>query len=73
MVRRSIAALAKSANCMNRTKVAQLVKASVLSAVRRDIAALAKSVDCINIIKATPIQPGRKNNLYGRTVMLGGN
>ena len=57
---------------MNRTKITQLVKASVLPAVRRDIAALARSVNCMNIIKATPIQLGREKYLYGRTVMLGG-
>ena len=52
-MRRVIATLAKSVNCMNRTKVTQLVKASVLPAVRRVIAALAKSVDCMNRTKVT--------------------
>ena len=72
VVKRVIAALAKSVDYMIRTKVTQLVKASVLPAVRRVIAALAKSVNCMNRTKATPIQPGKKH-LYGRTVMLGGN
>ena len=59
-VRRVIAAIAKSVDCMNRTKVTQLAKASVLPAVRRVIAAIAKNVNRINRTKATPIQPGGK-------------
>ena len=64
MAKRVIAALAKSVDIMIRTKVTQLVKASVLPAVRRVIAALAKSVNCMNIIRATPIQPGRKTPIW---------
>ena len=72
MAKRVIAALAKSVDFKIRTKVTQLVKASVLPAVRRVIATIAKNVNRINRTKATPIQPGEKN-LYGRTVILGGN
>ena len=54
----------KNTDCINRTKITQLVKAGVLPVVRKDIAALAKRVDCMNIIKVTPIQPEREKKLY---------
>ena len=47
MAKRVIAGLAKSVDFMIRTKVTQLVKASVLSVVRRVITALAKKVSIV--------------------------